>query len=89
MAMREITIGYDVVKNGWAKIQLKDVESELTIIGAIGIEDTLSEGVQSCIGDLQKANMKLWVLSGDKEQTVTAVSRSAGIITDQDEEQTH
>jgi magnesium-transporting ATPase (P-type) len=41
MAMREIILDENVVKNGWDKLMIEDVESDLTLLGAVGIRDVL------------------------------------------------
>lgn len=38
-----------------------------TFTGATGIEDKLQDGVPQTISKLRQANMKVWVLTGDKQ----------------------
>ncbi|UYV77023.1 ATP8A1 [Cordylochernes scorpioides] len=45
------------------------IETNLTLLGATAIEDKLQEGVPEAISDLQKADIKVWVLTGDKQET--------------------
>ena len=45
------------------------IERGLHIIGATGIEDKLQEGVSECIETLLQAGLKIWILTGDKEET--------------------
>lgn len=42
------------------------IESNLTLLGATGIEDRLQEGVPEAIVSLRKAGMCLWATSGEK-----------------------
>lgn len=42
------------------------------LIGATAIEDKLQEGVPETIAKLAKADIKIWVLTGDKKGTVTS-----------------
>jgi hypothetical protein len=44
----------------------EDVEKGLVLLGCTAIEDKLQEGVPQCIKCLADANIRLWVLTGDK-----------------------
>lgn len=43
------------------------MECDLQLIGATGIEDKLQDGVPQTIASLLKANIKIWMLTGDKQ----------------------
>ena len=45
------------------------IECNLQLIGASAVEDKLQEGVPETIAHLAQANMKIWVLTGDKDET--------------------
>eukprot|EP00761_Pharyngomonas_kirbyi_P003825 gb/GECH01003829.1/.p1 GENE.gb/GECH01003829.1/~~gb/GECH01003829.1/.p1 ORF type:complete len:1254 (+),score=257.06 gb/GECH01003829.1/:1-3762(+) len=45
------------------------IEKDLELLGASAIEDKLQEGVPQCIEKLRQADMKVWVLTGDKKET--------------------
>jgi len=45
------------------------IETEMELLGATGIEDRLQEGVAESIQALEQANIKVWVLTGDKQET--------------------
>ncbi len=45
------------------------IETRLTLLGATGIEDKLQAGVPTAIATLQAAGIKVWVLTGDKQET--------------------
>ena len=47
----------------------ESIEKDLVILGATAIEDRLQDGVPQCIADLREANVKVWVLTGDKLET--------------------
>lgn len=42
------------------------------LIGATAIEDKLQEGVPETIATLAKADIKIWILTGDKKGTITS-----------------
>ncbi|XP_034937307.1 probable phospholipid-transporting ATPase IF isoform X2 [Chelonus insularis] len=54
------------------------LESGLTLLGATGIEDRLQEGVQETLESLRAANIKIWVLTGDKAETAENIAFSCG-----------
>lgn len=46
------------------------------LLGATAIEDKLQDGVPQTIETLAKANIKIWVLTGDKQGKGTALDAS-------------
>ncbi|VDP17522.1 unnamed protein product [Schistosoma margrebowiei] len=55
-----------------------EIEKKLTLIGCTGIEDMLQDGVPETIKALREAGIKIWVLTGDKEETAVNISYAAG-----------
>ena len=47
----------------------EEIEQNLKLIGATAIEDKLQDGVPQTIANLAAAGIKLWVLTGDKQET--------------------
>ena len=45
------------------------IEKNLFLLGATAIEDKLQDGVPESIAMLSAANIKIWVLTGDKQET--------------------
>ncbi|XP_060531020.1 probable phospholipid-transporting ATPase IA isoform X2 [Cylas formicarius] len=56
------------------------VEKNLILIGATAIEDKLQEGVPEAIAILLKADINLWVLTGDKQETAINIGYSCKLI---------
>ena len=56
----------------------EDLESGLELIGAIGVEDKLQEGVKDTLVALGQAGIKVWILTGDKKETARNISWSCG-----------
>uniref|UniRef100_A0A4W5Q897 Phospholipid-transporting ATPase n=1 Tax=Hucho hucho TaxID=62062 RepID=A0A4W5Q897_9TELE len=48
------------------------IERDFTLLGATAVEDRLQEKAADTIESLQKAGMKVWVLTGDKMETAAA-----------------
>jgi magnesium-transporting ATPase (P-type) len=59
----------------------KNVERNLHIVGATAIEDKLQVGVPHTIAQLEKAGIKLWVLTGDKRETAVEIGYSTNVLT--------
>ncbi|KAK4384521.1 Phospholipid-transporting ATPase 1, partial [Sesamum angolense] len=58
-----------------------NVENHLNILGASGIEDKLQEGVPEAIESLRMAGIKVWVLTGDKQETAISIGYSSKLLT--------
>ncbi|OUM67612.1 hypothetical protein PIROE2DRAFT_30469, partial [Piromyces sp. E2] len=74
-----------------AEISLKDrdhlkeelasaIERNLMLLGATAIEDKLQDGVPECIGTLQDAGIKIWVLTGDKLETAINIGFASNLL---------
>ncbi|XP_042182366.1 phospholipid-transporting ATPase IC-like [Oncorhynchus tshawytscha] len=60
----------------------EQIESNLMMIGATAIEDKLQDGVPETIAKLAKADIKIWVLTGDKKETAENIGYSCKLLTD-------
>lgn len=56
------------------------IESNLQFIGVSGIEDRLQQGVPQAISTLLRANIKIWILTGDRAETATNTAYLCGLI---------
>ncbi|XP_048480918.1 probable phospholipid-transporting ATPase IA isoform X3 [Plutella xylostella] len=56
------------------------VERGLALLGATAIEDKLQDGVPETIASLLKANIHVWVLTGDKQETAINIAHSARLV---------
>ncbi|XP_042663631.1 phospholipid-transporting ATPase VD isoform X3 [Tyto alba] len=56
------------------------LETELTLLGATGIEDRLQEGVPDTIQALRKAGIKIWMLTGDKRETAINIAYACKLL---------
>uniref|UniRef100_A0AAZ3S5Z2 Phospholipid-transporting ATPase n=1 Tax=Oncorhynchus tshawytscha TaxID=74940 RepID=A0AAZ3S5Z2_ONCTS len=57
-------------------------QTALDMIGATAIEDKLQDGVPATIAKLAKADIKIWVLTGDKKETAENIGYSCELLTD-------
>uniref|UniRef100_A0AAX7UJR7 Phospholipid-transporting ATPase n=1 Tax=Astatotilapia calliptera TaxID=8154 RepID=A0AAX7UJR7_ASTCA len=60
------------------------LEKNLTLLGATGIEDRLQENVPDTIQALREAGIKVWVLTGDKPETAVNIGYACGLLEDED-----
>lgn len=55
------------------------IEQNFELAGASAIEDKLQQGVPDTIDKLRRANIKIWMLTGDKRETAINIAHSARI----------
>jgi phospholipid-translocating ATPase len=55
-------------------------EVNLTYVGSTAIEDKLQYGVPETIAMLISARIKVWVLTGDKQETAIEIGKSCKLI---------
>jgi phospholipid-translocating ATPase len=58
------------------------IEQQLELGGATAIEDKLQDGVPETIDRLRRANIKMWMLTGDKRETAINIGHSCRLIKD-------
>lgn len=59
-----------------------ELESDLTLIGVTAIEDKLQDHVPQTIANLLLAGIKIWVLTGDKQETAINIGYSCELLND-------
>lgn len=57
------------------------IERNLQLLGATAIEDRLQDGVIETISNLAKAEIKTWILTGDKQETAVNIGYSCKLFT--------
>ena len=55
------------------------IEKNFELAGASAIEDKLQVGVPGTVDKLRRANIKVWMLTGDKRETAINIARSANL----------
>lgn len=60
----------------------EEIETQLELTGATAIEDKLQKGVPEAIDKLRRANIKLWMLTGDKRETAINVGYACRLVKD-------
>ncbi|KAK1144179.1 drs2 neo1 protein [Aspergillus melleus] len=60
----------------------QQIEAQLELTGATAIEDKLQKGVPEAMDKLRRANIKMWMLTGDKRETAINVGHSCRLVKD-------
>jgi phospholipid-translocating ATPase len=58
---------------------ISKLENNMEFLCVTGVEDLLQDEVATTIENLRNAGIKLWMLTGDKVETATCISISAGL----------
>ena len=58
-----------------------ELESQLHLLGATGVEDALQVGVPRTIAALRSAGINVWVLTGDKQETAIQIAHTCRLFT--------
>lgn len=58
------------------------IERDFYLLGATAIEDKLQDGVPDTIHTLQEAGIKVWVLTGDRQETAINIGMSCKLISE-------
>ncbi|UJR10369.1 hypothetical protein I4U23_014574 [Adineta vaga] len=61
----------------------EQIERNLILLGATGIEDKLQDRVAESLTMLHKAGIKIWVLTGDKKETAINIGYSCKLLSNQ------
>ncbi|ETV92051.1 hypothetical protein H310_13577 [Aphanomyces invadans] len=70
-------------KNGQANdidACMVELEQDLVLLGATAIEDKLQDNVPRAIARLMEAGMKVWVLTGDKQETAINIAYACQLM---------
>ncbi|KFV45297.1 putative phospholipid-transporting ATPase IK, partial [Tyto alba] len=59
----------------------EEMEQNLQLLGATAIEDKLQDGVPETIQLLKLGNIKVWVLTGDKQETAMNIGYACKLLT--------
>uniref|UniRef100_A0A8C2PAE2 Phospholipid-transporting ATPase n=1 Tax=Capra hircus TaxID=9925 RepID=A0A8C2PAE2_CAPHI len=60
----------------------EEIERDLMLLGATAVEDKLQDGVIETVTSLSLANIKIWVLTGDKQETAINIGYACNMLTD-------
>lgn len=88
---------YDTFCNAYeqAKLEIDDragkmlaiqisLENNMELLGLTGVEDKLQDRVRPTLENLRNANMKVWMLTGDKIETAISIALSSRLLNKSD-----
>ncbi|XP_031652502.1 phospholipid-transporting ATPase IB isoform X1 [Oncorhynchus kisutch] len=80
--LKEYTRISTIIKDRAQKLEdcYELLEKDLLLLGATAIEDRLQAGVPETIATLMKADIKIWVLTGDKQETAINIGYSCRLV---------
>lgn len=80
----EEDIGWDgqIKKSGILTLEEvhEELERDFFLLGATGLEDKLQDQVPEVIEDLRRADIKVWMLTGDKLETAENIGFSSKLF---------
>lgn len=59
-----------------------EMERDLELIGVTAIEDKLQDGVPAAISTLMEAGIRVWMITGDKQETAVNIAVSCRLVSD-------
>jgi Ca2+-transporting ATPase len=81
---RVIAYAYKIIDNLPKEINFKNIESDLSLSGIIGLIDPPREEVKIAIKECKKAGIKSVMITGDHPETAKAIAKEIGIMEDGD-----
>ncbi|XP_028263560.1 phospholipid-transporting ATPase ID isoform X2 [Parambassis ranga] len=82
--MKKLLFASTVIENREDQLAAlyEEIEQGMKLLGATAIEDKLQEGVPETIACLNLADIKIWVLTGDKLETAMNIGYSCNMLRD-------
>lgn len=77
-SLRTILLAYKEVRN--TPQEWDEVESDLIIIGMVGIKDPLRDGIKQAVKACHTAGVTVRMVTGDNKNTAIAIAKEAGIL---------
>ena len=84
---------FDVVETSFAAVSTREaelqriyalLEHDFTYCGITAVKDELQEGVSQTLAQLRHANIRVWMLTGDKTETAKQTAVACGLLTSED-----
>ncbi|MEW5955864.1 MAG: calcium-transporting P-type ATPase, PMR1-type [Candidatus Micrarchaeota archaeon] len=79
-ALRVLAMAYKRVPESTKKYTLESIESELVIVGLVGMIDPPRPEVRNAVAQCYQAGIRVVMITGDNEATATAIARELGIL---------
>ncbi|VEU80783.1 cation-translocating P-type ATPase [Haploplasma axanthum] len=85
-ALRVLAIGYKELKNNddYSKYSFEDIESDLTLLGLVGMIDPERPEVAEAVKVCKQAGITTVMITGDHKNTAVAIAKKIGILGNND-----
>lgn len=82
LGFRTLTFGFREFQSAAICEELlqEELEKSFELIAASGVEDLLQLDVKQCLSQFKRAEIKTWMLTGDKGETARQIGVSCGLI---------
>ena len=84
-ALRVLAMGYKILDHEPTDEEMKNMESNLTYIGMVGMLDPPREEVKLAVEKCKSAGIKTVMITGDHKATAVAIAKDLGILCEGDE----
>ena len=84
-ALRVLAMAYKVLDHKPTAEEIKELESNLTYIGMVGMIDPPRLEVKDAVQECKEAGIKTVMITGDHKITAIAIAKSLGIVENDDE----
>ena len=84
-ALRVLAMAYKVLDHKPTAEEIKELESNLTYIGMVGMIDPPRLEVKDAVQECKEAGIKTVMITGDHKITAIAIAKSLGILENEDE----
>ncbi len=79
--LRVLAVGYKTLAQG-EEITVENIESEITLLGLVGMSDRPRQEVPAAIEKCHKAGIKVLMLTGDQPATAKAIAEELKLLSD-------
>lgn len=84
-ALRVLAVGYKIINHTLNEEDIKNIETDLTFVGMIGMIDPPREEAKKAVEKCISAGIKTVMITGDHKITAMAIARELGILKDESE----
>ena len=84
-ALRVLGFAYKEIDHVPTNEEMKDIESNLTFVGMVGMIDPPREEAKQAVEKCKTAGIKTVMITGDHRVTATAIAKQLGILEDESE----
>lgn len=83
LARYRLALGSSTTDREAVQARLADeMERDLTFVGTTAVEDRLQDGVPATLRALERAGVRVWMMTGDKLETALNIGLSCGLLND-------